>query len=113
MTLGQESHVAARVLIVFRPLPKSKRIHGGRDHHGRCFSSWMAGGGIKAGISHGVTDELCYNVEKDPVPIRDFHATLLHCLGLDHDRLSYRFQGLDQRLTGVGEEARVVREILA
>ena len=84
----------------------------GRDHHPRCFTTWMAGGGIKGGISHGETDEFSYNVTKDPVHIRDFHATILHQLGLDHARLSFPFQGLDQKLTGVNP-ARVVKEILA
>ena len=84
----------------------------GRDHHPRCFSAWMAGGGIKGGITHGETDEFSYNVVRDPVAVRDLHATILHQLGIDHERLSFSFQGLDQRLTGV-EETRVVKEILA
>ena len=84
----------------------------GRDHHGRCFTVWMAGGGIKQGFDFGRTDDFCYNVAENPVHIRDLNATLLHCLGLDHQRLSFRFQGLDQRLTGV-EEAHIVEEILA
>jgi hypothetical protein len=83
----------------------------GRDHHPRCFTTWMAGGGIKGGISHGETDAFSYNVTKDPVHVRDFHATILHQLGLDHNRLSFPFQGLDQKLTGV-EPARVIRDIL-
>jgi uncharacterized protein (DUF1501 family) len=73
----------------------------GRDHHGRCFSLWMAGGGIRPGISYGETDDYCYNVVRDPVHIHDFNATTLHCLGLDHTRLTYRFQGRDFRLTDV------------
>ena len=84
----------------------------GRDHHPRCFTTWMAGGGIKGGISYGETDDFCYNVATDPVHIRDLHATMLHQLGIDHERLSFPYQGLDQRLTGV-EESRVVKEILA
>jgi uncharacterized protein (DUF1501 family) len=84
----------------------------GRDHHPRCFTMWMAGGGIKGGIVHGETDDFCYNVVRDPVHIRDINATILHCLGIDHRRLTYRFQGLDQRLTGV-EEANPVQPILA
>lgn len=84
----------------------------GRDHHPRCFSMWMAGGGIKPGVVHGATDDFSYNVVKDPVHIRDFNATLLHCLGIDHTRLTFKYQGLEQRLTGV-EPARVVKEILA
>lgn len=88
-----------------------QRDNYGRDHHPRCFTSWMAGGGIKGGMSYGETDDFCYNVVKDPVHIRDFHATMLHCLGIDHKRLTTRFQGLDLRLTGV-EPSRVVHEIL-
>lgn len=84
----------------------------GRDHHPRCFTTWMAGGGIKGGMSYGETDDFCYNVAKDPVHIRDFQATMLHLLGIDHKRLSFPYQGLDQRLTGV-EPSRVVNEILA
>ena len=73
---------------------------------------WLAGGGIKGGTIYGETDDFSYNILKDPVHIRDFHATVLHLLGFDHRRFSVRYQGLDQRLTGV-EEARVVEEILA
>jgi uncharacterized protein DUF1501 len=83
----------------------------GRDHHGRCFATWLCGGGIKPGIDHGATDDWCWNIAEDPVHIRDLSATVLHTLGFDHERLTYRFQGLDQKLTGV-EPARVVREIL-
>jgi uncharacterized protein (DUF1501 family) len=84
----------------------------GRDHHPRCFSMWMAGGGIKGGTVYGETCPFGYNVVNDEVRVRDFHATLLHVMGIDHDRFSYKFQGLDARLTGV-EEARVVTEILS
>jgi hypothetical protein len=84
----------------------------GRDHHPRCFTMWMAGGGVKGGTVYGETDDFSYNVVKDPVHIRDINATILHCLGIDHRRLTYKFQGLDQRLTGV-EEANPVRGILA
>lgn len=83
----------------------------GRDHHGRCFSIWMAGGGIKAGISHGETDDYCYNVIKSGVHIHDFNATVLHCLGIDHTKLTFRFQGRDYRLTDV--HGNVVKELLA
>lgn len=83
----------------------------GRDHHPRCFTSWMAGGGVRGGISYGETDDFCYNVVKDPVHVRDLHATMLHLLGIDHERLTFPYQGLDQKLTGV-EQARVVEEIL-
>ena len=86
-------------------------LGNGRDHHGRCFSMWMAGGGVQGGITHGETDDFAYNIAKDPVHIRDLNATMLHCLGIDHERFSYRFQGLDQRLTGV-EHAHVVNGIL-
>ena len=84
----------------------------GRDHHPRCFTWWMAGGGTKGGTIYGETDDFSYNIVKDPVPIRDFHATILHLLGFDHERFSYKYQGLDQRLTGV-EPCRVVNELLA
>jgi len=84
----------------------------GRDHHGRCFSLWMAGGGIRGGIEYGATDDFCYNVTEDPVEVRDLNATILHCLGIDHERLTHRFRGLEERLTGV-EEARVIDRILA
>ncbi|MFP6874282.1 MAG: DUF1501 domain-containing protein [Verrucomicrobiales bacterium] len=83
----------------------------GRDHHPRCFSIWMAGGGIKPGASYGETDDYCYNVARDPVHVHDFHATILHCLGIDHERLTYRFQGRDYRLTDV--HGKVVRGILS
>ncbi|MDA0766618.1 MAG: DUF1501 domain-containing protein [Verrucomicrobia bacterium] len=84
----------------------------GRDHHPRCFSTWMAGAGIKGGMTYGETDDYCYNVVKDPVHVRDFNATILHQLGLDHNRLTFPFLGLDQKLTGVNE-AHVVKDILA
>src|SRR5262249_42792490 len=73
----------------------------GRDHHPRCFTMWMAGGGARPGTIYGETDDFSYNIIKDPVHIRDFHATVLHLLGFDHKRFTYRYQGLDQRLTGV------------
>ena len=85
--------------------------NAGRDHHGRCFSLWMAGGGIKAGFDYGQTDDFSYNISENPVHIRDLNATILHCLGIDHQRFTYKFRGLDQRLTGV-EEAHVVHELL-
>jgi hypothetical protein len=84
----------------------------GRDHHPRCFSVWLAGGGVKPGPAYGETDDFSYNIIKDPVHVRDLNATILHCLGIDHRRLSVKQQGLDLRLTGV-EEARVVKELLA
>jgi hypothetical protein len=85
----------------------------GRDHHPRCFTVWLAGAGVKPGVVHGETDDFSYNIVKDPVHIRDLNATVLHLLGIDHKRLTFRFQGLDQRLTGVEEEARVIQGILA
>jgi uncharacterized protein (DUF1501 family) len=85
----------------------------GRDHHPRCYSIWMAGGGIKGGVVHGETDDFSYNIVRNPVHIRDLNATILHSMGIDHSRLTYRFQGLDQRLTGVDGEPRIVKEILA
>lgn len=83
----------------------------GRDHHGGCFTWWLAGGGVRAGFTHGETDEFAYNVVEDPVHIHDLNATLLHILGIDHERLTFRFQGRDYRLTDV--HGRVVHEILA
>jgi uncharacterized protein (DUF1501 family) len=84
----------------------------GRDHHIKGFSFWMAGGGIKGGISYGNTDEFGYNAVEDVVTVHDFHATLLQLLGIQHDKFTYKFQGLDFRLTGV-EEAHVLKKILA
>ncbi|GAB5404894.1 MAG: DUF1501 domain-containing protein [Aureliella sp.] len=83
----------------------------GRDHHIKGFSLWVAGGGVRGGTSYGATDELGYNAIEDKVHVRDFHATMLHMLGIDHEQFTYKFQGLDFRLTGV-EHARVVNEIL-
>jgi hypothetical protein len=84
----------------------------GRDHHINAFSLWMAGGGVKGGVTHGATDEFGYRAVENVVPVRDLHATMLHLCGIDHKRLSVKFQGLDVRLTGV-EPAKVVREVLA
>lgn len=83
----------------------------GRDHHPRCYTKWMAGGGTKPGISYGETDDFSYNVTKDPVHIHDLNATMLHCLGVDHERLTYRHQGRDFRLTDV--HGQVINGILA
>ena len=83
----------------------------GRDHHIKGFSMWLAGGGIRAGTSLGATDELGYHAVDQPVNVRDLHATILHLMGIDHERFSYKFQGLDMRLTGV-EPARVVHDAL-
>jgi hypothetical protein len=84
----------------------------GRDHHPRCFTMWMAGGGARGGQIYGETDDFSYNIVKDPVHIRDYHATVLHLLGFDHERLTYRHLGLDFKLTGV-EPARVITDLLA
>ncbi|HYF00809.1 MAG TPA: DUF1501 domain-containing protein, partial [Planctomycetota bacterium] len=92
---------------------KLTRDNYGRDHHPRCFVYWFAGAGVKPGISFGETDDFSYNVVKDPVHIRDINATILHLLGIDHARFTVKFQGLDQRLTGVEEEAKVVKAVLA
>jgi len=89
--------------------PKAKQY--GRDHHPRCFTIWMAGGGIKRGTSYGQTDDFCYSVAKDPVHVHDFQATLLHLLGIDHTRMTFRFQGRHFRLTDV--HGQVVKGILA
>jgi uncharacterized protein (DUF1501 family) len=82
----------------------------GRDHHGRCYAMWLAGGGIKGGVVHGETDDFCYNIVRDPVHVHDLNATVLHCLGIDHTRLTYRYQGRDYRLTDV--EGNVVQAVL-
>ena len=84
---------------------------GGRNHHANAFSMWVAGGGIKGGISHGQTDELGYGIVEDSVHVRDLHATLLYQMGIDHERLTYRHNGRDFRLTDVG--GRAIQEILA
>jgi uncharacterized protein (DUF1501 family) len=83
----------------------------GRDHHPRCFSLWVAGGGFKGGTVYGETDEFSYNITQDPVHVRDLQATILHQFGLDHERLSYKYQGLDVKLTGQ-EKAAVVKPLL-
>jgi len=84
----------------------------GRDHHPRCFTMWMAGGGAKGGRIYGETDDFSYNIVKDPLHISDFHATIMHLMGYNHERMTYRFQGLDQKLTGV-LPAKVVKELIA
>lgn len=83
----------------------------GRDHHPRCFSMWMAGGGIKSGMTWGQTDDFSFNVVENPVHVYDLHATMLHCLGVNHERLTYKFQGRNYRLTDV--HGRVIEELLA
>ncbi len=84
----------------------------GRDHHPRNFCMWLAGGGVKGGTVYGATDDFSYNIVENPCHVNDLNATILHCMGIDHERFTYRFQGLDQRLTGV-EPQKVVQEILA
>ena len=93
------------------PMFQGKGKKPGRDHHMRAFSMWLAGGGIKGGVTYGTTDDLGYFVTENKVHIRDLHATMLHLLGINHQHFTHKFQGLDYRLTGV-EEARVVNEIL-
>ncbi|MCU1234445.1 MAG: hypothetical protein JWP63_2412 [Candidatus Solibacter sp.] len=83
----------------------------GRDHHPRCFSVWLAGGGIKGGLSYGETDDYSYNITQNPVHVHDLNATMLHCLGVDHTKLTYRYQGRDFRLTDV--HGTVVKDLLA
>ncbi|MCE9525423.1 MAG: DUF1501 domain-containing protein [Planctomycetales bacterium] len=95
----------------FGRTPMVQGGNDGRDHHNRCFSLWMAGGGLKAGYTHGQTDELGFNVAANPVHVHDLHATLLHLLGFDHTRLTFRFQGRDYRLTDV--HGNLVKEIMA
>ncbi len=85
----------------------------GRDHHPRCFSLWLAGGGIKGGVVYGETDEFSYNIVKDPVHLRDLQATLLNQFGIDDQRFTYKYQGLDQKLTGTEKKANVIKAILA
>lgn len=91
---------------------KLTKDNHGRDHHGRCFSTWVAGGGFKPGVDYGETDDFAYNILQGPVHINDFNATVLNNLGIDHERFTYRHQGLDSRLSGV-EHRRVVTEILS
>ncbi len=90
-----------------------KRDNYGRDHHPRCYTMWMAGAGIKGGVVYGETDDFSYNILRDPVHIRDLNATILHLMGIDHSRLTYNFQGLDQKLTGTEGPANPVTGIFA
>jgi arylsulfatase A-like enzyme len=83
----------------------------GRDHHPRCFTIWLAGGGVRPGLIYGETDDFSYNIVRDPVEVYDLNATVLHLLGIDHTRLTYRFQGRDFRLTDV--HGKVVKAVLA
>ena len=82
----------------------------GRDHHPRCFTTWLAGAGLQKGHVHGGTDDYCYNITKDPVHVHDLNATILHLMGIDHEKLTFKFQGRQYRLTDV--HGRVVKKIL-
>ena len=95
------------------PMFQGKGATAGRDHHMRAFSMWLAGGGIKGGVTHGETDDLGYHAAIDRTHVRDLHATMLHLLGIDSQSFTHRFQGLDARLTGVEEEAQAIKPILA
>ena len=88
------------------------KMNYGRDHHPRCYTMWMAGGGSKPGTVYGETDEFSYNIVSNPVPVHDFHATVLRLLGIDHERFTFKYQGLDQRLTGV-EPSKVIAGLMA
>jgi len=90
---------------------KLEPTNHGRDHHGRCFTMWLAGGGVKPGLQFGETDDFCFNVARDPVHVHDLNATLLHLLGIDHERLTYRAEGRDFRLTDV--HGHVMRAVMA
>ncbi len=92
---------------------KLTQTNYGRDHHPRCFTMWMAGAGIKAGTSYGITDDYCYNIVENPVHIRDLNATILNQFGIDAERFTFKFQGLDQRLIGPDSGTKVIKEILA
>lgn len=83
----------------------------GRDHHPRCFTTWMAGGGVKPGIVYGETDDFSYNIARDGVHVHDFHATMLHLLGVNHERLTYFYQGRYFRLTDV--HGKVVKDLIS
>ena len=96
----------------FGRTPKINK-NAGRDHWARVFSCFMAGGGIKGGVTYGTTDDFSYNIAENPVHIRDLNATILHCMGFEHNHLTYKFQGLNQKLTGTDAEANVIKGILA
>ena len=83
----------------------------GRDHHPRCFSVWLAGGGVRPGIVHGTTDDYSYNITEDPVHVHDLNATIMHLLGVDHKKLTHRFQGRDYRLTDI--HGHLIKKIMA
>ena len=87
-----------------QPLGGIQKENFGRDHHLRCFSLWLAGGGIKPGIVLGKTDDFGYNIAEDPISVHDLHATMLHLLGIEHTKFTYRFEGRDYRLTDIHGE---------
>jgi uncharacterized protein (DUF1501 family) len=89
---------------------KLEKDNYGRDHHPRCFTMWMAGAGVKPGMTYGQTDDFSYNIVKDPVHVHDFHATLLHIMGINHEQLIYKYQGRRFRLTDVS--GKVINDIL-
>jgi uncharacterized protein (DUF1501 family) len=91
--------------------PGGRELNTGRDHHPFAYTIWMAGGGLKGGVTYGETDDIGWSITRDPVHVNDFHATLLHLFGIDHERLTYRFQGRDFRLTDVA--GKVVTPLLA
>ncbi|MBC7818078.1 MAG: DUF1501 domain-containing protein, partial [Planctomycetaceae bacterium] len=93
------------------PMAQTNKGEAGRDHHMKGFSMWLAGGGIRPAVVHGETDDYGYNIVRDPVHIHDLNATILNCLGFDHERLTFRFQGRDYRLTDV--HGKVVQGVLA
>jgi len=93
------------------PMVQGDRKAPGRDHHKDAYTVWMAGGGVKRGFAYGKTDDIGFHVAENPMHVNDFHATLLHLLGMDHERLTFKFQGLDMRVTGVA--GNVVPEIIA
>ena len=89
---------------------KLEKDNYGRDHHPRCFTMWMAGAGVKPGMTYGQTDDFSYNIVKNPVHVHDFHATLLHIMGINHEQLIYKYQGRRFRLTDVS--GKVINDIL-
>ena len=112
--LGQGGLLDSTLVVWGGEFGRTPMVQGGtdgRDHHNRSFSMWLAGGGVKAGHVHGATDELGFNVTEGALHVHDLNATLLHLLGLDHTRLTYRFQGRDYRLTDVF--GMLVKEVLA
>jgi hypothetical protein len=92
---------------------KGRAANTGRDHHPNAFCSFMAGGGVKGGLTYGETDEIGWNVVKDPVHVNDYHATLLHLFGIDHKRLTYRYNGLDNRLTSITKTSHIIKDLFA